>query len=68
MLYLIDIHWTRRTPEEGRSDKGISTIASAARTFTAARTKATKQFRRHYGTYLAVTQIVEKQDPAGIFQ
>lgn len=67
MLYLINIHWTRRVPEDGRPTNGKSTYAEYARTLTGAKRKAAAKFRRHYGLHLDVTRTEEFQDPAGIF-
>jgi hypothetical protein len=67
MLYIINVHWQRRTPETGLPDKGHSTFAEYARSLTAAKRKASAKFRRHYGMHLDVTRTEEFQDPAGIF-
>jgi hypothetical protein len=67
MLYLIEIHWTRRSPELGRPDSGRATYAEFAKTFTAARNKAVRKFNRHLGMHLSIQRVAEKQDPAGIF-
>jgi hypothetical protein len=68
MLYLINIHWKRRQPQEGRSNKGRATYPENARTFNAAKAKAVRKFNRHFGMHLAIDQVAEFQDPAGIFQ
>ena len=67
MLYLIQIHWTRRQPEPDRSDTGTTTYAEFARTLTTAKRQATAKFRRHYGSHLAIQSTTEKQDPAGLY-
>lgn len=67
MLYLINIHWTRRKAEEGRPHKGRATYPEQARTLTAARNKAVRKFNRHFGMHLSIDQVAEFQDPAGIF-
>jgi hypothetical protein len=67
MLYLINIHWTRRKAEEGRPHKGRATYPENARTFQAAKNKAVKKFNRRFGLHLAIEQVAEFQDPAGIF-
>jgi hypothetical protein len=67
MLYLIDIHWQRRSPEEGRPQTGYSTYSMAGRTYTVAKGKAVRKFNRHFGMHLAINKVTEKQDPAGIF-
>jgi len=66
MLYLIQVHWQRRTPEPGRPDKGTTTYAEFARSLGAAKRKAAGKFRRHYGMHLSTTSTTEKPDPAGI--
>lgn len=68
MLYIINVHWTRRAPEDGRPDKGHSTFAEFARTLNGAKRKAAAKFRRHYGLHLAIARTEEFQDPAGIFK
>ena len=68
MLYLINIHWTRRKAEEGRTQKGHSTYAEEARNLQAAKGKAIRKFNRHFGLHLAIDQVAEFQDPAGILQ
>jgi len=65
-LYLIDIHWERRTPEQGRPTKGFGTYPAAARSLNAAKAKAVRKFNHTFGTHLKVTATTEKQDPAGI--
>jgi hypothetical protein len=66
-LYLIDVHWQRRSPEAGRAQIGFSSYAMAGRTFSIAKSKVIRKFNRHFGMHLAVVKAVEKQDPAGIF-
>lgn len=68
MLFLIDIHWQRRSPEPEREDSGISTYAMAGRSFAAAKSKAIRKFNRHFGLHLSISKTVEKADPAGVFQ
>lgn len=68
MLYLINIHWTRRKAEEGRPSKGRATYPENARTLNAAKTKAVRKFNRHYGMLLTIDEVAEVQDPAGIHQ
>ena len=67
MLFLINIHWTRRTPHPDKPSAGKSTLAIQARYRTAAYRKAQRQFRHKYGKNLAITDTTEVQDPAGIF-
>jgi hypothetical protein len=67
MLHLINIHWRRRKPEDGRPTTGHSTYAERGRYFTAARNKAVRKFNRHYGAHLAIERVEETPDPAGIF-
>jgi hypothetical protein len=67
MLFLIDIHWTRRTPDPERKNTGHTTYAEFAKTLTRATSQATKKFRRHYGLHLQIERTAEKQDPAKIF-
>lgn len=66
-LYIIDIHWQRRAPEEGRAQTGFSTYAMAGRSFSVAKGKAVRKFNRHFGMHLSISKTTEKQDPAGIF-
>ena len=68
MLYLINIHWRRRSPHPEKPATGKSTYPENARTLTAAKNKAIKKFNRHLGTHLAIEKTTELQDPAGIFQ
>lgn len=68
MLYIINIHWTRRIPQEGRPDQGRSTYAEYAKSLTAAKRKASAKFRLHYGMHLAIESAEEFEDPAGIFK
>jgi hypothetical protein len=68
MLYLININWTRRQPEEGRPSKGRVTFPEQGRTLTTAKNKAVRKFNRHFGMHLAIDQVAEFQDPAGIFK
>lgn len=67
MLYLINIHRTRRKAEAGRPSKGRATYPEQARSFNAARNKAVRKFNRHFGMHLAIDEVAEFQDPAGIF-
>ena len=67
MLFLINIHWTRRAPHPDKPASGKSTIPTAARYRTAAFRKAQRQFLHQFGTYLEITDTTEVQDPAGIF-
>jgi hypothetical protein len=67
MLYLINIHWTRRKAEEGRPHKGRATYPENARTFNAAKNKAVRKFNRHFGMHLAIDHVGEMSDPAGVF-
>lgn len=66
-MFLINIYWRRRKPEEGRPTTGHSTYAERGRSFNAARSKAVKKFNRHFGTHLAIENVAEVQDPAGIY-
>ena len=66
MLYLIDIHWHRRQAEQGRSNKGRATYPMNARNLQAAKNKAIRNFNRHLGLHLAIDEVSEFQDPAGI--
>lgn len=67
MLFIINVHWKRRSPEPGRPNKGHSTYAEYGRTLLAAKRKAATKFRRHYGLHLAIERTEEFNDPAGIF-
>jgi hypothetical protein len=67
MLFLIDIHWKRRSPLAGKPDHGTATYAEQARYLNAAKSKAIRKFNHHFGMHLSITQTVEKADPAGIF-
>lgn len=67
-LYLVNILWSRRVPQEGRPSKGVHTIAKGGSCLTRAITDAKAQFRRHYGINLAIDHAVEKPDPAGIYE
>jgi hypothetical protein len=67
MLYLINIHWHRRQAEEGRAQKGRATYPINARNLQAAKGKAIRNFNRHLGMHLAIDEVTEFQDPAGIF-
>ena len=66
MLFIINITWHRRTPEAGRPQTGRATYAMTGRTFNAAKAKAVRKFNRHFGMHLAVDDVSEFQDPAGI--
>jgi hypothetical protein len=66
-LFLIDVHWQRRTPEAGRPQTGFSTYAMAGRSLSIAKGKVIRKFNRHFGLHLSINKTVEKQDPAGIF-
>jgi hypothetical protein len=66
-LFIIDISWQRRNPQDGDEQTGTKTYAEYARPLTRATTQASKKFRRHYGMHLAIQKVAEKQDPAGIF-
>jgi hypothetical protein len=68
MLYLINIHWQRRTAEQGRAQTGTVRYTINARSLGAAKTKASRMFNRHMGTLLAITELQEFQDPAGLFE
>jgi hypothetical protein len=68
MIYILDIHWQRRAPQEGKPNKGFSTVAQAGRSLRAAITTASRKFNRTYGQYLAIDRVNEKADPAGIFR
>lgn len=67
MLYLLNIHWTRRTPRDDKPSKGHSTYAENAPSLNAAKSKAVRKFNRHYGIHLQVEKTTELADPAGIF-
>ena len=64
MLYIIDIHWSRRTPETGRPDSGTTTYAEYTKTLNAAKRRAAANFRRHYGMHLNITATREKAPSA----
>lgn len=66
MLYLINIQWHRRKAEEGRPQKGRATYPENARTLQAAKSKAVRKFNRHFGMHLAIDEVAEFNDPAGI--
>lgn len=68
MLYLINIHWRRRQPEDGRPDTGRSTYTERGKYFATARNRAVRKFNRHFGTHLAIEKVEEYQDPAGIYR
>lgn len=68
MLYLINIHWRRRVPAEGRPLTGKSTYPVASRNYATAEGKAKSQFLRKYGNHLQITGTKEFEDPAGIFK
>jgi hypothetical protein len=67
MLFLIDIQWHRRKAESDRAKSGKATYAENARSLAAAKNKAVRKFNRHFGMHLAIDQVAEKPDPAGIF-
>ena len=67
MLFLINIHWTRRAPHPDKPASGKSTIPTAARYRTAAFRKAQREFRKKYANHLEITDTTEVQDPAGIY-
>ena len=66
MLFIIDVHWTRRTPDPERENAGTTTYAEFAHTATRATSQATRKFRRHYGLHLQITRTAEKQPPPPI--
>ena len=68
MLYLIDITWTRRAPQPGEAPTGTTTQAEFARSLQAAKNKASKKFRQHYGAHRRIETVTEQADPAGIYQ
>lgn len=68
MLHLIEISWTRRCQEPGRSPSGTTTYAEFARSLNAAITKAKNKFRLHYGMHCSITAATEKPDPAKVFE
>jgi hypothetical protein len=57
MLFLIEIHWQRRTPEPERTNTGRTTYAEFSKTLTSAKTNATRKFRLHYGNHLAIEKV-----------
>lgn len=67
MLFVINVYWTRRTPQDGRPNKGHTTYAEYARSLNGAKRKGSTKFRKHYGMHLAVDRTEEFNDPAGIF-
>lgn len=67
MLYLINIHWKRRTPHPDKPQTGRSTYPENARTLQAGKNKAVKKFNRHFGMNLAIENVAEMADPAGVF-
>ena len=68
MIYIIDIHWQRRTPTPEKAQTGFSTYAERGRNYSTAKGKAVRKFNRAFGAYLAINKVTEKQDPAGIFE
>lgn len=68
MLYLIDIHWKRRTPHPDKPQTGRTTYAIASKYPKRAINQAKKTFTNKYGANLEITDCREKQDPAGIFR
>lgn len=67
MLFILDIHWKRRSAREGKPAEGFSTVAQAGRSLGAARAAASRKFNRYYGAHLAIERVTEKPDPAGIY-
>ena len=65
-LYLIDIHWQRRTPEAERPQSGIAQYAESGRSFNTAKGKAIRKFNRHIGLHLRIEKTVEHSEPAKI--
>lgn len=57
MLFIIVIHWTRRTPDPERDAHGRITYAQFAKTLTRAKTNASRKFRLHYGKHLSIHKI-----------
>lgn len=66
-LFLIDIHWERRSHQDGKPPSGTSTLSTAGRSLAEASRKATRKFNLQFGMHLRITRITEKQDPAGLF-
>ena len=64
MLYLIEIHWTRRVADPELPPGGVTVMAEFGPSLTAATTKAVRKFQRHYHIHRAITSTNEKQDPA----
>jgi len=66
-LFLIDIHWQRRSAQDGQPITGCDTSATAGHSLAEASRKAVRKFNRHFGMHRKVMRATEKQDPAGLF-
>jgi hypothetical protein len=67
MLFIIEIKWKRRRPQSGEEPTGITTYAEFARSLTAAKNKAGRKFRQHYGAHRTIQTTSEQADPAGLY-
>jgi hypothetical protein len=66
MLFLIEIHWTRRAPDPDQPSTGSTTYAEYASTVTRATSQAARKFQRHYHVHRAITHTCEKQKCAAL--
>lgn len=68
MLFLIDIHWKRRTPHPDKPQTGRSTYPISARYPKRAIADAKRIFNRHFGTNLEITDAKERKDLAALIR
>lgn len=66
-LFIIEIHWQRRSPQDGQPLTGTDSSATAGHTIAEASRKAVQKFNRHFGMHRKVLRVTEKQEPASLF-